>query len=74
MIVVPADWRVASAQIPLVEPFGEGEEAWMFYASVSHFETGAVEIARTLLTRAKPKIIPSPYVDFYLKKILGPQV
>lgn len=66
------DWRVAVAQIPLVEPFGEGEEAWMFYAAVVEFETGAIEKSRTLMSRARPKIIPSPYVDFYLKKILGP--
>ncbi len=65
------DWSLAAAQVPYLEPFADGEEPQMFYAAVGLFEAGKVEEARSLIRRARPKINPSPFVDYYTKRILG---
>ncbi len=65
------EWKLAVEQIPLVEPFGEGEEPLAFYASVAKFETGDVEAARVLLGRVRSRLASSSYVDYYVKRILG---
>jgi len=66
-----SDWRSASAQIPLLEPFRSGEEPYMFYAAVVLFETGKEGPARDYLNRALPRLASSPMVDRYSKRILG---
>ncbi|MEO6327247.1 MAG: hypothetical protein ABIT01_11380 [Thermoanaerobaculia bacterium] len=65
------DWRSATAQAALMEPFREGEDAFVFYASIAFYETGSIDRARTLLSGARSRIASSPYVDYYSKKILG---
>lgn len=65
------EWKLAVEQIPLVEPFGEGEEPLAFYASVAKFETGDLEAARVLLGRVRSRLASSSYVDYYVKRILG---
>ena len=51
------DWSTGAAQISHLEPFADGEEPWMFYAAVSSYETGNVDTSRSLLKRARPKLI-----------------
>jgi hypothetical protein len=65
------DWALCAAQVPPLEPFTKGEEPQMFYAAVGLFETGNLEGARTLVTRALPGVASSPWVDYYSKRILG---
>jgi hypothetical protein len=65
------DWRTGEAQVGLVEPFRKGEDRYRFYAAVVLFETGKVEPAKTLMAQAAPSLAPSPYVDHYVKVILG---
>ncbi len=65
------DWETGASQIAALEPFQDGEEPWMFYASVSAWEIGRQDAARTLLRRARPRISDDPFVDLYTKKILG---
>jgi hypothetical protein len=64
-------WKNAAAQVPFIAPFADGEEASMFYAAVSFYETGSLESAKVLMAKARPKIAPSPFVDYYARKILG---
>ena len=66
------DWSAASEQIPLIVPFRDGEEPFEFYSAVVFFETGRLAEARRHLERARPKIMETPYTDYYSKKILGP--
>ncbi len=66
------DWSGASEQIPLIAPFRDGEEPFEFYSAVVFFETGRLPEARKHLERARPKIMETPYTDYYSKKILGP--
>jgi hypothetical protein len=54
-----------------LEPFRDGEEGPMFYASVALFETGSVEKARRLVEKAMAKLASNPYVEYYGKKILN---
>jgi len=65
------DWDECNAQTAILEPFADGEETSMFYAAVALRETGSVASARTLLKRARPFLVPSPFVDWYTKEILG---
>ncbi|MBI2213551.1 MAG: hypothetical protein HYU52_07885 [Acidobacteria bacterium] len=65
------DWRTGESQISLVEPFRKGEDRYRFYAAVVLFETGKLEPARTLMAQAAPSLASSPYVDHYVKVILG---
>jgi hypothetical protein len=65
------DWTLAAAQIAPLDPFQDGEEPWMFYAAVGAWETGRQETARTLARRARTRISDDPFVDLYMKKILG---
>ena len=62
---------VITGEVPLIEPFGDGEEPLVFYASVAKFETGDVEAARVLLGRVRTRLASSSYVDYYVKRILG---
>jgi tetratricopeptide (TPR) repeat protein len=65
------DWSVAAEQIPLIVPFRDGEEPFEFYSAVVLFETGHPTEARRHLERARPKIMATPYTDYYSKKIFG---
>ena len=65
------DWEECNAQTAVLEPFAEGEEVSMFYAAVALRETGSIASARTLVRRARPFLVSSPYVDWYTKEILG---
>jgi len=65
------DWRTGDAQISLVEPFRKGEDRYRFYASVVLFETGKPEPAKTLMAECAPRLAPSPFVDYYVKAVLG---
>jgi hypothetical protein len=64
-----SNFPLAADQLPRLRPFTDAETAPMFYAAVSLFETGYVNEARQFLDRALPKIVHSPYVDYYAKKI-----
>jgi len=65
------EWKVAADQVARVEPFQDGEEASMFYAAVSLYQTGSADAAKGLMARARPKIGTNPFVEHYAKKILG---
>ena len=65
------DWNECNAQTALLEPFVDGEEVSMFYAAVALRETGSIASARTLVRRARPFLVSSPFVDWYTKEILG---
>jgi len=65
------DWKTAADQVPAIDPFLDGEEASMFYAAVSLYQTGAGDAAKVLMARARPKIGSNPFVDHYAKRILG---
>ena len=65
------DWNTASAQLRLLSPLARGEELYMFYASMTMYETGHTEDAKPLLERARPRIVSSPLVDYYVRAILG---
>lgn len=65
------DWRTGDAQIALVEPFRKGEDRYRFYAAVVLHETGKPEPAKTLMAECAPRLAPSPFVDFYVKAVLG---
>ena len=60
-------------QVPVVTPLMRGEELYMFYASVALFETGRHDEARLFMQKARPRMVSSPMVDYYLKAILGEQ-
>jgi len=65
------DFKLAVAQVSSLEPFGDGEEPWMFYAAVCSYETGNTDSARRLMRRARPLIMSNDFVDYYAKKILA---
>jgi len=65
------DWRTGDAQISLVEPFRKGEDRYRFYAAVVLFETGKPEPAKTPMDRCPTRLAPSPFVDYYVKAVLG---
>jgi thioredoxin-like negative regulator of GroEL len=65
------DWEECNAQTAALEPFADGEEVYMFYAAVALRETGSIASARALVTRARRFLVPSPFVDWYTKEILG---
>lgn len=69
--VLARDWRSAAMQIPAVTPLKSGEELYMFYASVALYETGRLDEARLFMQKARPRMVSSPMVDYYLKAILG---
>lgn len=69
--VLARDWRTAAAQVPTVTPLGTGEELYMFYASVALYETGRHDEAKLFMEKARPRMVPSPMVDYYVKTILG---
>jgi len=69
--VLTKDWRVAVARVAAIKPFREGEEPWMFYGAVALQETGATAEARELAEKALPRLVKSPFVDFYARRILG---
>ena len=64
-------WRTAALQVGSVMPLATGEELYMFYASVAMYETGRKEEAKPLMERARPRMVSSPMVDYYLRAILG---
>jgi tetratricopeptide (TPR) repeat protein len=69
--VLGKSFELGAKQVSELEPFGDGDETTMFYASVSLFETGSVEKARRLLEKSIPKVVSNPYVEYYKKRILG---
>lgn len=71
--VLARDWRTAASQVPVVTPLAPGEELYMFYASVALYETGRRDEAKLFMERARPRMVSSPMVDYYLRAVLGPQ-
>jgi tetratricopeptide (TPR) repeat protein len=71
--VLARDWRTAMSQVPVVTPLTSGEELYMFYASVALFESGRQDEAKSFMERARPRMVPSPMVDHYVRAILGAQ-
>lgn len=71
--VLARDWRGAASQVPVVTPLSPGEELYMFYASVALYETGRHDEAKLFMEKARPRMVPSPMVDYYVKTILGQQ-
>ena len=71
--VLARDWRTAASQVPAVTPLVPGEELYMFYASVALYETGRHDEAKLFMEKARPRMVPSPMVDYYVKTILGQQ-
>ena len=69
--VLAKDWRTASSQLAAVNPLKAGEELYMFYTSVTLFETGRAGEARNLMERARGRMNSSPLVDYYIKAVLG---
>ncbi len=69
--VLAKDWNVARPQVNLVAPFASGEELYMFYASVALYESGQKDAAKEYMERARPRMVSSPMVDYYLKAVLG---
>ena len=70
-LVLGKKWPQAAALVPLLEPFGVGDEVSSFYAAISAFEAGDVAKARTLAKPAVGKVMKTPFVEYYEKKILG---
>jgi hypothetical protein len=68
--VLSKNFEMGARQVSKLEPFRDGEEGPMFYASVALFETGSVEKARRLVEKALAKLASNPYVDYYKMKIL----
>lgn len=64
------DWKTVAAQSRLLAPFRDGEEPSMFYGAVGLYETGAVEEARPLMQRARPRVAPTPFVNYYADRLL----
>jgi len=69
--VLSKSFETGERQISQLEPFRDGEEGSMFYAAVSLFETGSVEKARRLMEKCVPKLVSSPFLEYYKKRILG---
>ena len=65
-----SDWKTAAAEAKALSPFRDGEEPSMFYAAVGLYETGDRATARALMERAKPRIAATPFVAYYLEKVL----
>ena len=64
------DWKTVAAQARLLAPFRDGEEPSMFYGAVGLYETGAVEEARPLMQRARPRVAQTPFVNYYADRLL----
>ena len=69
--VLTRDWRMAGAQFAASQPYLAGEELYMFYSAVALYENGRRDEARPLMERARPRMVSSPMVDYYLEAILG---
>jgi hypothetical protein len=65
------DWKVGVEQVSELEPFQTGEEPSLFYSAVVLWESGETGRARIYALRARGRITPSEYTEFYMKKILG---
>lgn len=52
---------------------GEEEPERLFYMAVSLYESGDAAAASAALKRALPNLKRTPYVENYLRKIMGPQ-
>jgi len=65
-----SDWRTVVSEARALSPFRDGEEPSMFYAAVGLFETGDPAAARRLMERAKPRISATPFVTYYMEKVL----
>lgn len=65
------DWRTGASQISMVEPFRTTEDRYRFYAAVVLFETGRADEAKPIMAEAAPRLASSPFVDHYVKLILG---
>lgn len=68
--VLEKQWKKAAAIVPRLEPFVAGEEVSSFYAAVSAFEAGDVAKAKVLAKPAVGRVLGSPFVDYYLRRIL----
>ena len=65
------DWRTALAQVTNATPFATGEEASMFYAAATLYESGRRDEARVLIERARPRLNATPMIDYYYNRIVG---
>jgi tetratricopeptide (TPR) repeat protein len=65
------DWRTALAQVNVTQPFAAGEEAAMFYAAATLYESGRPDEARVLIERARPRLNGTPMIDYYYDRIVG---
>lgn len=64
------DWKTVVSEAKALTPFRDGEEPSMFYAAVGLYETGDAAAARPLMERAKPRIAATPFVAYYMEKVL----
>ena len=65
------DWRTALAQVTTTVPYNAGEEASMFYAAATLYESGRKDEARDLIQRARPRLNSTPMIDYYYNLIVG---
>jgi len=65
------DWRTALTQVTNTSPFATGEEASMFYAAATLYESGRRDEARVLMERARPRLNGTPMIDYYYNRIVG---
>lgn len=70
--VLVRDYDTAASEVATVSPLGSGEELYMFHAAVAMYETGKKDDARRLMQKARPHMVRSPFVDSYVRAILGP--
>lgn len=66
-----SDWRTGMSQLLLIEPFGRGEEKYMFYGAVVYHESQKPDEAKLLMAAALPKLARNAYVDHYARLVMG---
>jgi hypothetical protein len=65
-------WADAAAYFKRGGDPGDDEPERLFYMAVSLYESGDPPAAATTLRRALPNLKRTPYVETYIRKILGP--
>lgn len=66
-----SNWTDASRYLGRAGLMGEVSPDLVFYLAVARYETGDLEGSRVALRAALPRLAPSPFLDQYVKKILG---
>lgn len=64
-------WSAGEEQIRVLEPITEAEGRYLFYAGVVKYEIGDLNAAREYMRRARERVNASPYVNDYLRRVLG---